>query len=131
MEILVYKIQPEIMKSKIFTRFNFKILDFIISDCILHIEISRMVIFGLVFLGVCTFILLHRPMCRALIEKNYWLIEMNIRKTPQASVFSFIVLKLAEKAVLHFLLNMLDYIKRALRNKQLITFNADNLKGKS
>ena len=50
------------MKSKIFTCFNFitkpcsqelkrvKILDFIISDCILYSKISRMVIFGLVFL---------------------------------------------------------------------------------
>ena len=77
-----------------------------------------------------TFFLLHRPMCRALNERIYWLIEMNIGKTPQALVFSFIVLNLVEKAVLHFLSNMLDYIKRDLRNKQLVTSNADNLKGK-
>ena len=67
LEILVNKIQPEIMKSKIFTRFNFitkpcpwlgfgiklkrvKILDLIISGCILYTKISRMVIFGLDFL---------------------------------------------------------------------------------
>ena len=45
--------------------------------------------------------------------KSYWLIEINIRKTLQASAFSFIVLNLAEKAALHFLLIMLDYIKSA------------------
>ena len=56
-------------------------------------------------------------MCKALNEANYWLIEMNIRKTPQASVSSFIVLSLVEKAILQFFLNILDYIKRALRNK--------------
>ena len=59
MEILVYKIQPEIIKSKIFTHFNangvviklkrVKILDFIISGCIVYTKFSRMVIFGLVF----------------------------------------------------------------------------------
>ena len=53
---------------------------------------------------------------------------MNIRKTLQVSAFSFIVLNLAEKAVLNFLLIMLDYIKRALRKKQLIISNADTLK---
>ena len=70
---MVYKIQPEIIKSKLFTRFNFitkhdfviklkhehgfviklkrvKNLDFIISGCIFYTKISRMVIFGLVFL---------------------------------------------------------------------------------
>ena len=55
---------------------------------------------------------------------------MNIRKTPQTSVFSFIALNIVEKAVLHILLNMLYYIKRALRNKQLVTFHVDKLKGK-
>ena len=65
LEILVYKIQPETIKSKIFTRFNFikkpcagfviklkcvKILDFTVSGCILYTKISRMVILGLVFL---------------------------------------------------------------------------------
>ena len=78
-----------------------------------------------------TFFLLHRPMCGALNERNYWLIQMNIRKTPQAWVFSFIVLNLVEEAVVHFLLNMLDYIKQALRNKQLIIFNADNFRRNS
>ena len=70
-------------------------------------------------------------MCRVVNEKNYWLIEMNNSKTPQALVFGFIVLNLVEKAVLRFFLNMLNYIKRVLRNKQLIIFNKDNLKGKS
>ena len=56
---------------------------------------------------------------RALNERSYWLIEMNIRKTLQASTFSFIVLNLAEKAVLHFFLIILNYIMSALRKKQL------------
>ena len=48
---------------------------------------------------------------------NYLLVEMNIRKTLQASpVFSFIVLNLAEKAVLHFCI-ILDYVKSAKSNK--------------
>ena len=55
---------------------------------------------------------------------------MNFRKTPQTSVSSFMVLNVVEKAVLHFLVNTLHYIKRALRNKQMVTLNADNLKGK-
>ena len=55
---------------------------------------------------------------------------MNIWKTSQTSAFSFIVLNVVEKAVLHFLVNTLHYIKRALRNKQLVTFNVDSLKGK-
>ena len=58
LEILVNKIQPEIIKSKIFMcEHGFviklkrvKILDFVISGCILYTKISRMVIFGLVFL---------------------------------------------------------------------------------
>ena len=37
--------------------------------------------------------------------KSYWLIETNIRKTLQVSAFSFIVLNLAEKAILHFPFN--------------------------
>ena len=61
--------------------------------------------------------------------KSYWLIEMNIRKTLQASAFNFIVLNLVEKAVLHFLLIMLDYIKSTLWKKQLITSKAEHLKG--
>ena len=56
---------------------------------------------------------------------------MNVRKTLQASPFSFIVLNLAEKSVLYFLLIMLDYTNSALRKKQLITSNAEHLKGKS
>ena len=39
---------------------------------------------------------------------------MNIRKTLQASPFSFIVLNLVEKAILHFLLIMVDYVKGAM-----------------
>ena len=34
--------------------------------------------------------LLHRAMYKALNKRSYWLIGMNIRKTLQASVFSFI-----------------------------------------
>ena len=56
------------------------------------------------------------------------MIEMNIRKTLQASAFSFIALNLTEKAVLHLRLIILDYIKSALRKKQLITSNAEHLK---
>ena len=56
---------------------------------------------------------------KALNERSYWLIEMNNRKTLQASAFSFIVLNLAEKAVLHFFIVMLNYIMSALRKKQL------------
>ena len=41
-------------------------------------------------------------MCRAVNERKYWLIEMNIKKTLQASAFSFIVLNLVEEAVLHY-----------------------------
>ena len=37
--------------------------------------------------------------------KSYWLIETDIRKTLQASAFSFTVLNLAEKAFLHFPFN--------------------------
>ena len=44
---------------------------------------------------------------------------MNIRKTLQASAFSFVALNLPEKAVLHFFLIMLNYIMSALRKKQL------------
>ena len=46
MEILVYKILPEIIKSKIFTRFNFiaklkraKVLNLNIFGCILYTKI--------------------------------------------------------------------------------------------
>ena len=41
---------------------------------------------------------------RALNERSCWLIEMYIKKTQQAPAFSFMVLNLVEKAVLHFLL---------------------------
>ena len=44
---------------------------------------------------------------------------MNIRKTLQASAFSFKVLNLAEKTVSHFFLIMLNYIMSAQRKKQL------------
>ena len=56
---------------------------------------------------------------------------MNIRKTMKASAFRFIVLNLAEKAVVHFLLVIPVYIKSVLRKKQLITSNAEYLKEKS
>ena len=52
---------------------------------------------------------------------------MIIKNTLQALAFSFIVLNLVEKAVLDYA----GLYKSALRNKQLITSNAGNLKGKS
>ena len=65
-------------------------------------------------------------MHRALNEKGYWLIEMKISKTLQASVFSFIVLNLVEEAVLHVLLIMVGYAKSALPNKQQITSSSEH-----
>ena len=59
-------------------------------------------------------------MLRALNEKSYRFIEMNIRKIVQASAFSLIALKLVEKSVLHILLIMVDYVKSAIQNKQQI-----------
>ena len=69
-----------------------------------------------------------RPVCGTAKERSYWLIEMNIKKTllPLALI-SFLVLNLVEKAILHYA----ELYKSALRNKQLITSNADNLKGRS
>ena len=67
-----------------------------------------------------TFFLLHRPMLRALNEKSYRLIEMNIRKILQASAFSLIALNLVEKSVLHIFLIMVDYVNSAIQNKQQI-----------
>ena len=64
-------------------------------------------------------------MCRAVNKRNFWLIEMNIKKT-LSSALSFLVLNLVEKPVLHYA----GLYKSALRNKQLITSYADNLKGK-
>ena len=65
-------------------------------------------------------------MCKAVNEISYWLIELNIKKTLLPSALSFLVLNLVEKAVLHYS----GLYKSALRNKQLITSNADNLNGK-
>ena len=50
LEISICKIQSEIIKSKILKLKRVKILDFIISGCILYTKISTIVIFGLVFL---------------------------------------------------------------------------------
>ena len=58
--------------------------------------------------------------------KKLRLIEINIRKTLQASAFSLIVLNLTEKAVLHILLIMVDYVQNSLPNKQQITSKAEN-----
>ena len=52
---------------------------------------------------------------------------MNIKKAILQSAFSFIVVNFVEKSVLHYT----GLYKRALRNEQLITSNADNLKEKS
>ena len=73
-----------------------------------------------------TLFLLHRPMNRLLNERNYWLIEMEIRNTLQPSAFSLSALNLVEKAVLHILLIMVDYVKSALRNGQQITSNPEH-----
>ena len=70
-------------------------------------------------LNVTIFVSSFLNFVRALNERSYWLIEMNIRKTLQASAFSFTVLNLAKKAVLHFFLIMLNYIMSALQKKQL------------
>ena len=45
---------------------------------------------------------------------------MNIRKTLQASLFSFIALNSVVKFVLHILLITVDYVKSAIQNKQQI-----------
>ena len=66
-------------------------------------------------------------MCKAVNERSYWLVEMNIEKTLLPSALSFLVLNLVEKAVLH----CAELYKSTLRNRQLITSNAGNLKGKS
>ena len=68
-------------------------------------------------LNVTIFVSSFLNFVRALNERSYWLIEMNIRKTLQASAFSFTVLNLAKKAVLHFFLIMLNYIMSALQKK--------------
>ena len=88
----------------------------------LNVSIFDSSFLNFLYLGALHF--LRRSMHRALNER-----AMNIRKALQASAFSFIVLNLVEKAVLRFLLIMLNYIKSALRKKQLVTSNAEHLKG--
>ena len=66
-------------------------------------------------------------MYRAVNERSYWLIEINIKKTLLPSALSFSVLNFVEKAVLHYT----GLYKTALQNKQMITSNVDKLKGKS
>ena len=53
---------------------------------------------------------------------------MNIRKTLQASPFSFIALNSVEKSVLHILLITVDYVKSAIQNKQQITSTQSTFK---
>ena len=56
------------------------------------------------------------------------LIDWNeYQETLQASAFSFVVLNLVEKALLHYA----ELYKSALRNMQMITFTSDKLKEKS
>ena len=50
-------------------------------------------------------------MCWVVNEKNYWLIEMNNRKTLQALFFGFIVLNLVEKSVLRFFFKYAELYK--------------------
>ena len=45
--------------------------------------------------------------------------------------FHTVVLNLVVKAILHFLSNKLDYVKRTQRNKQQIISKADHMKAKS
>ena len=54
-----------------------------------------------------------RRMCRAVNERSYWLIEMNIKKTLLPSALNFLVLNLVEEAVLHYA----GLYKSALWNK--------------
>ena len=54
---------------------------------------------------------------RAKLE-NHWLVEINtVKHYRQILTFRFRALNLVEKAVLHFLLIMLDYVKNAFLNK--------------
>ena len=64
-------------------------------------------------------------MYRVLKERSYRLIKMNIRKTLQEIVFSFIALTLVEKTVIHFLLVISDYVKNTQRKKQQLTSKTD------
>ena len=59
------------------------------------------------------------------INESYLFIEMKIRKKLLASAFSFITLKLVEKDALHFFFIMVEYVKRALRNRQQTTAPVD------
>ena len=62
-------------------------------------------------------------------EKSYWLIEMNIRKTLQASAFGFIVLNLTEKAALHcFLMSALGKKQMQLPTQSTLKKNRWNTK---
>ena len=64
-------------------------------------------------------------MCKAVNERSYWLVEMNIKKTLLPSGLSFLVLNLVEKAVLHYA----GLYKSTLEATD--TSNADKLKVKS
>ena len=64
---------------------------------------------------------------RAVNERSYWLIEMNIKKALQVTAFRYLVLNLVEEVVLLYA----GLYKSTLRNKQPITSNIDNLKVKS
>lgn len=55
---------------------------------------------------------------------------MSIRKTLQASVFSFIVLNLIKKTVLHFFNDAKIIEERSMKQKKM-TYNAELTKGKS
>ena len=75
-----------------------------------------------------TFFLWHQ----AYVPNTKWkklLIDWNEYQEKTTSIgFQFSSPELVGKTVLHVFLIMLDYIKGALRNKQLITSNAENLK---
>ena len=64
-------------------------------------------------------------MYKALNERSYWLIEMNIKKTLSTIIAFPLALNLVDKAVVHFLLIMLDSCKER-SSKQQATFTAEH-----
>ena len=71
-------------------------------------------------LGVLHFLFTTQAYAQDAKWKKLLFIEMEIRSRLQPSAFSFMALKLVEKAVLHIFLIMVNYVKTALRNRQQI-----------
>ena len=55
-----------------------------------------------------------------------WLKWISVKHYSQVPNFRFRALNLVEKALLNFLLIMLNYVKNALLNKEQINFNAEH-----